>query len=113
MKKLPWPTAARGWLDFVPKLGARGRFPRSSRDEHHGSLPNSFNRNVRWVNLPRARGLGVYDVALTWQRSRVRFSPSPPMNIVGMLMEVVFYYPLFKKHSINLHQRRRLLVQEG
>ena len=65
---------------FCSQSGCTGKISKIIAWAQHTDLPNWFNRNVRWVNLPRARGLGVYDVALTWQRSRVRFSPSPPMN---------------------------------
>ena len=42
-----------------------------------------------------ARGLGVYDVALTWQRSRVRFSPSPPLMIAQLPRGYLFVEILF------------------
>ena len=67
-------------LDSVHKTVAPGKFPKSSRDS---SIQTDVDKYASLVGqLPRARGLGVYDVALTWQRSRVRFSPSPPMNSI-------------------------------
>ena len=56
----------------------REKYPKLSLDS---TIQTDADKYASLVGqLPRARGLGVYDVALTWQRSRVRFSPSPPMN---------------------------------
>ncbi len=77
-KKSRCQTEGQGVQDFVLKMDAREKFPKSSPDS---SIQTDVDKYASLVGqLPRARGLGVYDVALTWQRSRVRFSPSPPMN---------------------------------
>ena len=66
-------------LDSAHKLDVPVKFLRSSLDS---CLQTDVDKYAALVGqLPRARGLGVYDVALTWQRSRVRFSPSPPLKI--------------------------------
>ena len=66
-------------LDFARKTVVQVKSPKSS---HDSSIQTDVDKYASLVGqLPRARGLGVYDVALTWQRSRVRFSPSPPMNL--------------------------------
>ena len=66
-------------LDFAHKTVVQVKYPKSS---HDSSIQTDVDKYASLVGqLPRARGLGVYDVALTWQRSRVRFSPSPPMNL--------------------------------
>ena len=63
---------------FVLKMDVLVKFPKSYPNS---SIQTDVDKYASLVGqLPRARGLGVYDVALTWQRSRVRFSPSPPMN---------------------------------
>jgi hypothetical protein len=77
VKSSPWPTVERAWVVFVRKPVVPGKSPKSSVDAKKG-IPNPFNTQVQWTDYLGARGLGVYDVALTWQRSRVRFSPSPP-----------------------------------
>ena len=68
---------AHGWILFTKRMH------REDLENHWMKFPspppNPFNTEVRWTNHLGARGLGVYDVALTWQRSRVRFSPSPPV----------------------------------
>ena len=66
--------------DSVPKKVALVKFRKSSLDS---SIQTDADKYASLVGqLPRARGLGVYDVALTWQRSRVRFSPSPLLNFI-------------------------------
>ena len=78
VRKLKWQTAELVLLDYVLKQVAQVKFLKSSLDS---SIQTDADKYASLVGqLPRARGLGVYDVALTWQRSRVRFSPSPPMN---------------------------------
>ena len=77
-KKSRCQTVEHGVLGFVPRMGVRVKFLKSSLDS---SIQTDVDKYASLVGqLPRARGLGVYDVALTWQRSRVRFSPSPPMR---------------------------------
>ena len=71
-------------LDFVHKMDVLVKFLKSSRDWR---IQTDVDKYAALVGqLPRARGLGVYDVALTWQRSRVRFSPSPPMKLHQLLI---------------------------
>ena len=66
--------------DSALKQVALVKFPKSSLDS---SIQTDVDKYASLVGqLPRARGLGVYDVALTWQRSRVRFSPSPLLNFI-------------------------------
>ena len=78
VRKLKWQMAEPVVVDSVHKTVALGKFRKSS---HDSSIQTDADKYASLVGqLPRARGLGVYDVALTWQRSRVRFSPSPPMN---------------------------------
>ena len=75
VRKLKWQTAELVLLDYVLKQVAQVKFLKSSLDS---SIQTDADKYASLVGqLPRARGLGVYDVALTWQRSRVRFSPSP------------------------------------
>ena len=77
-RKSRCPMEEQGALGFVLKRDVLVKFPKSSLDS---SIQTDVDKYASLVGqLPRARGLGVYDVALTWQRSRVRFSPSPPMN---------------------------------
>ena len=66
-------------LAFVLKMAVLVKFRKSYLDSLIHTDADKYASLV--AQLPRARGLGVYDVALTWQRSRVRFSPSPPMNL--------------------------------
>lgn len=71
-------TEEQDVLVFVLKMDVLVKFQKSSPNS---SIQTDVDKYASLVGqLPRARGLGVYDVALTWQRSRVRFSPSPPMN---------------------------------
>ena len=54
-----------------------------------------FNTPFQWAGYLGARGLGVYDVALTWRRSRVQFSPSPPL--INAL--VIYCYLPFRRQQ--------------
>ena len=77
-KKSRCQTEEQDVLGFVLKMDVLEKFPKSSPNS---SIQTDVDKYASLVGqLPRARGLGVYDVALTWQRSRVRFSPSPPMK---------------------------------
>ena len=79
VNKSKWRMEELDLLDPVHKLDVPVKFLRSSLDSE---LQTDVDKYAALVGqLPRARGLGVYDVALTWQRSRVRFSPSPPLKI--------------------------------
>ena len=72
-------TEEQDVLVFVLKMDVLVKFQKSSPNS---TIQTDVDKYASLVGqLPRARGLGVYDVALTWQRSRVRFSPSPPVNI--------------------------------
>ena len=82
-KKSRCQTGEQGVQGFVLKMDVRAKFQKSSPNL---SIQTDVDKYASLVGqLPRARGLGVYDVALTWQRSRVRFSPSPPMNLHCLL----------------------------
>ena len=78
VRKLKWQMAELDVLAFVPRMVVLGKFQKLSLEL---TIQTDADKYASLVGqLPRARGLGVYDVALTWQRSRVRFSPSPPLN---------------------------------
>ena len=78
VNKSKWRMEELDLLDPAHKLDVSVKFLRSSLDSLFQTDVDKYAALVG--QLPRARGLGVYDVALTWQRSRVRFSPSPPMK---------------------------------
>ena len=78
VRKLKWQMAELDVLAFVPRMAVLEKFRKLSLEL---TIQTDADKYASLVGqLPRARGLGVYDVALTWQRSRVRFSPSPPMK---------------------------------
>ena len=77
-RKLKCLMGEQGLLVFALKMAVLGKFRKSYPDSSVQTDADKYASLV--AQLPRARGLGVYDVALTWQRSRVRFSPSPPMK---------------------------------
>ena len=77
-RKLKWLMEEPGLLVYAHRMDVPVK---SLKSYHDLLLETDADKYASLVaQLPRARGLGVYDVALTWQRSRVRFSPSPPMN---------------------------------
>ena len=79
VRKLKWQMAELDVLAFVPRMVVLEKFRKLSLEL---TIQTDADKYASLVGqLPRARGLGVYDVALTWQRSRVRFSPSPPLRI--------------------------------
>ena len=79
LRKLKWQMAELDVLAFVPRMVVLEKFRKLSLEL---TIQTDADKYASLVGqLPRARGLGVYDVALTWQRSRVRFSPSPLLRI--------------------------------
>ena len=78
VRKLKWQMVELDVLAFVPRMVVLEKFRKLSLEL---TIQTDADKYASLVGqLPRARGLGVYDVALTWRRSRVQFSPSPPLT---------------------------------
>ncbi len=82
------------WRAHVPKMGAMGK----SRRLLAKRIPMRFNIRGHSVSSQGSWSRG-YDVALTWRRSRVQFSPSPPM---------IYWKQLLSKGLCFLPSERRL-----